>query len=127
MSTQVVVTVQERGADAERLAQLTSALRTELLALDVESVEYAPGAAAPDGSRGVDAITASVLLTLMTASSEIVGHLVTAVQAWLRRGGDTVPRSVELTIGDSTVTVTGAARDQQDALIAAFLSSVTRP
>jgi hypothetical protein len=34
---------------------------------------------------------------------------------------------VELTIGDSKVTVTGAAREQQDTLIAAFLSSVTQP
>jgi hypothetical protein len=124
---QVTLTVSEQGADAERLVQLASTLRTELLALDVGNVEHARGAEAPSGTRGIDAITAGMLLTSLTASAELVGHLVVTVQAWLRRGGDSVPRSVELTIGDSRVTVTGAAREQQDRLIAAFLSSVARP
>jgi Effector Associated Constant Component 1 len=122
-----MVTVNEQGADAERLAQLASTLRTELLALDVERVEHGRGATAPRGARGIDAVDAGVLLTSLTASAETVGHLVGAIQGWLRRDRSAVPRTVELTIGDSKVTVTGAAREQQDTLIAAFLSSVTRP
>jgi hypothetical protein len=122
-----MVTVSEQGADAERLAQLAATLRTELLALDVERVEHGRGGTAPRGARGIDAVDAGVLLTSFAASAETIGHLVGAIQAWLRRGGGSVPRSVELTIGDSKVTVTGAAREQQDTLIAAFLSSVTQP
>src|SRR3982751_420137 len=51
VGTQVVITVDERGADAERLAELTSALRGELLALDPESVEHGRGGALPPGAR----------------------------------------------------------------------------
>ena len=127
MGTQVVVEVREPGADAERLAQLAAALRTELLTLEVEYVNQAPGGTPPRGAKGIDAVDAGVLLTSLTASAEIGRHLIAPVRAWLQRGSNVVPRSVELTIGDHTVTVTGAARDQQDTLIAAFLSSVKRP
>jgi len=127
VSTQVVVEVHEVGADAERLAELASALRTELLTLEVEYVDRAHAGAAPPGARGIDAVDVGVLLTSLTASAEIGKQLIAPVQAWLRRGSDTVPRSVELTIGDHKVTVTGAVREQQDELIAAFLSSVKRP
>jgi hypothetical protein len=126
VGTQVVVKVLEPGADGERLAELASALRTELLALDVESVEHVRGGAAPRGARGIGTVDAGVLLTSLTASAEIVGHLVVTVQAWLQRGNKAAPRSVELTVGDSALTVTSASRDQQDRLIAAFLSNVNR-
>jgi hypothetical protein len=127
VSTQVVVKVHEPGADTERLSTLATTLRIELLTLEVEYVNQVRGAAAPRGAKGIDAVDAGVLLTSLTASAEIGRHLIATVQAWLRRGSSAVPRSVELTIGDRTVTVTGAAREQQDELVAAFLSSVKQP
>jgi len=127
VSTQVVVKVRETGADAERLSDLATALRTELLNLEVEYVDHARGATVPPGARGIDAVDAGVLVASLTTSAEIGRHLIASVQAWLRRGGDNVPRSVELKIGDHAVTITDATREQQDELIAGFLRSVQQP
>ena len=127
VGTQVVVEVCEAGADAERLADLAAALRAELLTLDVECTHQSRVGAAPQGARGIDAVDAGVLLTSLTASAEIGRHLIVPVQAWLRRAGGAVPRSVELTIGANKVTVTGASREHQKELIAAFLSNIKQP
>lgn len=126
MSTQVLVEVHEPGADAERLSALAGALRTELMTLEVEYVDQVRGKVTPSGARGTDAVEAGALLTSLTASVEIGRHLISTIQAWLRRGSDSVPRSVELTVGDCKLTVTGAVREQQDEVIAAFLSSLKR-
>lgn len=122
-----MVQVDEQGADAERLAHLAGALRTELLALGAADVKPVRGAPPPAGARGVDVIAAGAMLASLAGSAEVIGRLVSTVRAWLRRGGGAVPRTVELTVGDNTLRVTNAAGEQQDRLIEAFITAIARP
>src|SRR5690349_15799456 len=104
MDTQVLVRVQESGADAERLADLAVNLRTELLALDIDDVRPVRDGAAPPGSRGMDVAAVGALLASLNGSAAGLGHLVRTVRSWLARG-DAAPRIVELTLGGKTLRV----------------------
>ena len=124
MDTQVLVRVQESGADAERLAELADNLRTELLALDIDDVRPMRDGAAPPGSRGLDVAAVGALLASLNGSTAALGDLVRTVRSWLGRGG-TAPRTVELTVGDKKLRVTNASGEQQDRLVEAFIAAVT--
>lgn len=124
MDTQVLVRVQESGADAERLADLADNLRTEILALDVDDVRPVSDGAAPPGSRAMDVAAVGALLASLNGSTEALGHLVRTVRSWLGRGANAVPRTVELTVGDKTLRVTNASGEQQDRLVEAFIAAV---
>ncbi len=125
MNTQVLVRVDEHGACADRLAELADALRTELLALDVDDVKPAPGGDPPPGSRAFDVAAAGALLASLSGSAELISHVVVAARAWLGRGdAAAADRTVELTVGDKTLRVTGASGEQQNRLIDAFLRAV---
>jgi hypothetical protein len=123
VTTQVLVRVDEHGACADRLAELADALRTELLALDLDDVKPAPGGDPPPGSRAFDVAAAGALLASLSGSAELISHVVVAARAWLGRGGE-VDRTVELTVGDRTLRVTGVSDQQQNRLIDAFLRAV---
>jgi hypothetical protein len=85
----------ELGADddagADEQDELTRALREELLELDVESVER-PAGAAPEGTRGVDAVGLGTLV--ITAVVAVAG---VAVARW--RGGGAWPALVAVAGG----------------------------
>ena len=96
MNTEVLVRVGEHGACPDRLAELADALRTELLALDLDDVKPAPGGAPPPGSRAFDVAAAGALLASVSGSAELIGHVVAAARAWLGRvapAGPTAPWS----------------------------------
>ncbi len=123
MSTDVMVRVDETGADAERLDRLSALLREELLEFDVDTVVPAPTGDAPAGSRGVDAAAIGTLVVSVEAGVELLTHLIRGVRAWLHRS--TAPdRSVELTIGDATIRLTDVSTPQQDRLIDQFVHRV---
>jgi len=124
VDTQVVVRIAEDSADAERLAELTDGLRSELLELDVDDVRRMPGAAPPPGSRGVDPAAVGALLVTLNGSVQLVAHLVTVARSWLDRSS--TPRTVELTVGDATLRLSAATADQQDRLIDEFLQVIAR-
>jgi hypothetical protein len=127
VDTEVVLRVDEDGAGAERLAELAGALRTELLALDVDDVRPVRGGLPPAGARGFDMVAAGALLASLNGSAAVVGNLVATVRSWLCRGPVAVPRTVELTVGANTLRVTGASDEQQDRLVDAFVDAIARP
>src|SRR5687767_7656163 len=80
--TRLVLRVEDEHGDQEGLAELTAALRQELLDLDVDSVEQLSAGQAPPGSRGFD-VEALGTLVVTVARSDVLVALVSAVAMWL--------------------------------------------
>jgi hypothetical protein len=122
--SEVRVTVERPSDyDTDELADLSSALRNELLELDVDAVEPVVDAAPPEGAKGLPAWAATLLVRLGLSS---LGALVTRLRHWAGRTG----HSVEVTIDGDTLKITGASAEQQEKLINAWLvrhGSVIRP
>lgn len=117
----VLVSLSESGADDGRLDTLTRQLRDELRQLDVRDVRPAPsGAQAPPDSRGLDVATVGQLLVGLVGSQGLVGVL-SAVLDWLGRGRE-APRTVRLEFSGDVLELSGATSDEQDRLVAMFLS-----
>jgi hypothetical protein len=95
--------------DAEEVAEVTLQLRRELLDLDVETVEAAPGPAAPPGSRGVE-LAALGALAVTVANSQLLPPVLSAVQAWL---GGSPRRSIRLELGGDALELTGVSSAEQ--------------
>jgi hypothetical protein len=102
LNGRMLVRVSDDRADAERLDELTTALRRELLDLGVGEVRRVSEGQPPEGARAVDAATVNALLVGLTHSIQAVTAVVTLVRSWV----DVTPaakRSVELTLGDKTL------------------------
>jgi len=121
MTGRIVVAVDEVDADPERLETLSLQLRDELLSTGAEDVARLTTGDAPPGTRGPDLAAAGGLLVTVASSVVALSQVVDAVRRWLGRGGG--GRTVELTIGDRHLKLTGASSDEQTRLINAFLAS----
>ncbi|MDQ3103932.1 MAG: hypothetical protein M3Q87_01685 [Actinomycetota bacterium] len=124
MDTQVLVTIDEDGADALRLEALSLGLRGELLTLDVDDVRHVPGGEVPRGARAIDVAAVGALMVTLTGSVDLVGRIVGSVRSWLARGSP--ERTVELSVGDKTLKLSAASPEQQERLVEEFLRSVGR-
>ncbi|MCI0384035.1 hypothetical protein [Streptomyces sp. CNQ085] len=115
------------GEDAERLELATSALREELLELDVERVEAVSAGPAPDGTRAVDVAEIGGLLVTLAQVPVALHELVTVVRQWMARGADSgaAGRTAELTIDGDTLKVTGVSAETQDRIVDAWLRAHT--
>lgn len=120
MSRQMTITI--RDPDVERLDELSSVLRRELLDLGVDDVERASAGEAPAGTRGIDVAAIGVLLVAFQESLVAVTAIVGAIRGWMSstRGAN----AVELTIGDQTLKIDSASREQQDRLIDEFVAAL---
>lgn len=122
MSDGLVVSVGDVGADSERLEELSLALRAELLELDVNDVQRLRDGPAPAGARALDVAAVGALLVSLSSSAGALSRVVDVVRSWLRRGSP--GQTVELSIGDKTLKLSGASTEQQERLIQQFLRSV---
>jgi len=111
----------EDGADAERLDALTGMLRGELLQLDVEDVTALRAGEPPAGARGLDVAAVGGLLVGLGGSADGLRSVISAVRAWLARGGGT-RRTVRLEIGGDALELSEATVADQDRLIGLFIS-----
>jgi hypothetical protein len=111
----------EQGADAERLDALTGLLRGELLQLEVQDVTALRAGESPPGARGLDAVAVGGLLVGLGSSAEGLGSVISAVRAWLGRGGGT-RRTVRLELGGDALELSEATAADQDRLIGLFIS-----
>jgi hypothetical protein len=114
----VLVEITSAGdVEPARLEELTASLRRELNELEVESVEPAPGGAPPAGTKVGEVLALGALVVTVAKSAGSVLAVVRALQEWASRGG----RTVKLDIGGDAIELTGASREQQDRLIAAWV------
>ena len=76
MTRSMVLTVDEVGADPERLDVLSLQLRDELLATDAEDVARLRVGDAPPGTRALDLVAAGGLLVTVASSLDAVSQIV---------------------------------------------------
>ena len=114
------VQLSEEDADAERLDELTSSLRQELLQLDVEDVTALRAGEAPPGARGLDAAAVGALLVGLGSSADGLRAVISAIRGWLTRGWG-AHRSVRLEIDGDVLELTEASAADQDRLIGLFI------
>jgi len=123
MAAQVALEILETGADDERLDELTRSLRRELEELDVDRIERAKGGPAPAGTRSAELAAVATLVITLKESSALAAALVRTVRSWLARG-QPGSKSIRLTMGDTSVELTGATNEVTDRLVQEFLRSV---
>lgn len=124
MDDMLLVQLAEEGADEERLDALTRYLRQELLQLDVDSVTGLPAGEPPPGARGLDAVEIGGLLVGLGSAAQGLSAVISAVRAWLARGGK-APRRVRLEIGGDALELYAASAADQDRLIGLFIGRHT--
>jgi len=119
---QLLVTVTEPGVESAQVEELSLALRDELLALDVQDVRAVSGGAAPPGTRGIDVAAVGALLVTLQSATSLVEKLVRTISGWLAPGPP--GRSVEVSIGDKVLKLSGASAEDQRRLIDEFVQAV---
>jgi hypothetical protein len=102
------------GASPRELEELTTALRRELLLLDVTSVERPPAGAPPEGARGIDVAAIGALIVELGKAAPVLGQIVNVVRGWAAREPD---RSVKLTIDGDSLELTAVSEADQQQII----------
>ena len=120
MSSALAIELTETGSDPERIDELTTRLRGELLDLDVEAVERVSAGPAPDGSRAIELAAIGALLVTVEQSGELVAKVVNTIREWLKRDPEPT-RTVKISLGNRVIELTAASNEQQDRLIAEFV------
>ncbi|WP_433303665.1 hypothetical protein ACQP2F_12645 [Actinoplanes sp. CA-030573] len=124
MTTEVIMRVDERGADSRRLRELAEELQADLVVRGVDDARLVRRDDTAVGARGFDPGSLGVLLVSIQGSAQALLQLVESARAWLGRGNR--PRAVELTIGEATLTLSDASADQQERLIDEFIRVSSR-
>lgn len=102
--------------DPDEVDDQARLLRTELLDLDVDSAEFAPGGPAPELSKGADADTISTIIVALSTSPVLL-QLVRVLRDWVRRDER---RKIELRDGERSMLLTNTSADDNQAAIEAF-------
>ena len=112
----------EAGTDEQEIDDSTRRLRSELLELDVTSVDRIHAGPAPAGARALDVMAVGALAVSMLRSPDVLKAVIGGVQGWLaaRHSG-----SVEMKLGDDTIKVSGLSSAEQDRLIDLFVARHT--
>ena len=129
MSTELQIEIFDPEADDERLATMTETLRQDLLALDVDSVKAVSAGSAPEGSKGIDPAAVGAILVALKGSVELASQVVTAVKAWMHRGGGSknATQVLKLTMNGQSIELSAATVDQQQQLVDAFVAAAADP
>jgi hypothetical protein len=107
----------DADADAAEFEDETALLRSQILELDVTSVQRPSGGPAPEGTRAGDVALVGTLL--VGAGREMIGPVIRAIEAWVTRRR---MRSVKLTLGGDTIELSNASSDDQRRMVEAFIS-----
>jgi hypothetical protein len=109
--------------DDEDVMELAQNLRSELLDLNLDAVEFA-STDAPVGSKA-DVATLSTLLLTLAASGGVLTSVIGTLRDWLLR--QPTPITVEVSIGSDTFRVEGATSSEREQLLAAFVAKHDPP
>jgi hypothetical protein len=111
----------DTDADAAEFEDETALLRSDILELDVASVQRPAGGQAPDGTRAAELAVLGTLL--VGVGKEMVGPVIRAVEAWVARRR---ARAVKLTLEGDTIELSNVSSDDQRRMIDAFIARHTR-
>jgi hypothetical protein len=110
----------EEDADPERLDTLTSYLRADLIAHDVEDVSPLPADTIPPGARsGIATVIGGLLVNLGDAADGLAA-VVSAVTQWLKRS-DTPDRVVRIELDGDVLELHHPTPADQERLIQLFI------
>ena len=112
----------EPADDDEELERIVSQLRDELLELDVEAVDTAPGEEPPEGAKVVESVDWNALVVTLVASGGVLHKVIGAVQSWLTRHERS---SVTLEIDGHRLELTGIPPDERQRIIDAWISRIS--
>ena len=121
MDVELRLQISEEEADADRLAEVTGYLRTELLQLDVENVTTPQSGDVPAGARVVGVAAVGTLLVALGQSVDGLRAVVSAIRDWLGRGKET-RRTVRLELDGDALELSQASAADQERLIELFLA-----
>jgi hypothetical protein len=96
-------------ADAGEVAEATLQLRHELLDLDVDAVEPAPGGEPPPGTRGVELAALGALLVTVS-QSQLLAPVLEAVRSWL---AGRPQRAIKLELDGDVLELSGVSSKEQ--------------
>lgn len=105
--------------DPEEIEQLTLGLRAEIAELEVESINLLPGATAPAGAKGSDAVTLGAIAVAQSASGGVFTQLIGTVRDWL--GWHSTRHHISVTIDGDTLELEQASADERRELIDTFI------
>jgi len=108
--------------DPEDVDRQARQLRSELLELDVDSAEFAPGGPPPSASKGIDPATATEIIVALSSSPVLI-QLGRALRDWVRRGTE---RKIEIEVGGDKLTITGSSAEVDKTVIEAFFRRATQ-
>ena len=103
-------------SDAEELADLAGRLRAELLDVDAASVTLVDAEAPAGVAKGLG--TVAGWLAVRFGTPDGLRAIVATVRGWSSRTG----RTVEVTIGEDTLKLTGVTSQQQEKIIDGWLA-----
>jgi hypothetical protein len=103
------------GSDQDELALLGQRLRGDIKQLDIDSVEFERGGAAPAGAKGDPFSLASLAVTLAPV---VLKSLFDLLQNWTARHNNA---TVTIEVGADKLTMTGKPTKEQLAVIQAVL------
>jgi hypothetical protein len=118
-TTLAAVVEADEGYDAEELADLTRRLRSELLDLDIESVEPASSDEAPAGAKGMELLGIGGLVVRFALRADVLRSVAHTAAAWVGRQR---ARSVKLTLDGDVLEVTGLSSAEQSQLIEVWVA-----
>jgi hypothetical protein len=102
--------------DDEERARLSRRLRDELLALDVDKVDYA-AAMVPSGAKSGTAISLGTMIVTLSDSA-VLAAVVGVLRAWVRRGSD---RKVTIQLGKDKLEIKGTLGKREAEVITKWL------
>ena len=75
------------------------------------------------GTRGLDLVAAGGLVVTVASTLGSVSQIVETVRRWLGRGGDSGGRTVEMSLGDHHLKLSGGSHEEQERLVRAFVEA----
>ncbi|HEX3958034.1 MAG TPA: hypothetical protein VHZ03_15560 [Trebonia sp.] len=117
----LIISVSADGDDHE-LDMLTAELAEEIALLPVSDVSPVTSGEAPENTRALEAIVIGKLAVKF--GPQVLNALVSAVRGWMQRSG---ARSVELKIGDDSITLKRASVEDQKRLLDIFVEKHSAP
>ncbi|MBO2446526.1 hypothetical protein J4573_05455 [Actinomadura barringtoniae] len=116
------VRLSDPDVSSERLEELTTVVRDELLASAASSVALA-ASEAPPGARAPDGSIAGELVVTVGAVAVMLRSVIGVLKAWRERRP---ARTVEIEIDGRKLKLTDATKAQQERLVEDFLAAVPR-